>query len=255
MSAVMSAIPATDPSIQTTVLACDLTDHASVRAAAAAVLALVPQIHVLINNAGVMALPAYGADRQGVEQQPSPSYLGYFLLTNLLAPGTGSDYLVVLPTNPASVIKRAAFRFGLNMDDFITVQSTSKQFLTGRGPATIIEILGARVDLGTLASKPPLSPTSPVPAAAAAVKPSLVDGGGIGNGDRIIATLTYDAHTAPVRSGHSRRFEGEELKRLLRESDARVYVGRSDHADKSEEDVQAWLQSIRGVRYVSDVFH
>jgi cytochrome P450/NADPH-cytochrome P450 reductase len=39
------------------------------------------------------------------------------------------DYLVVLPTNPRSVIRRAANRFKLNLDDVITISGTSKEFL------------------------------------------------------------------------------------------------------------------------------
>jgi len=80
---------------------------------------------------------------------------------------------VVLPTNPPDIIRRAASRFGLNMDDIVTVKGTSKAFLVrappkaiiqgrdqtnnylqiGRGPSTAVEILGTRVELGTPASK------------------------------------------------------------------------------------------------------
>ncbi|KAI0451948.1 hypothetical protein F5B21DRAFT_506720 [Xylaria acuta] len=63
------------------------------------------------------------------------------------------DYLVVLPTNPLNLVRRAATRFGLNVMDIVTVKGTSKIFLIGRGPSTVIEILGGRVELGTLASK------------------------------------------------------------------------------------------------------
>ncbi|KAI0535776.1 cytochrome P450 [Xylaria digitata] len=63
------------------------------------------------------------------------------------------DYLVVLPTNPPDLIRRVASRFGLNMDDIVTVKGTSKAFLTSGGSSTVVEILGSRVELGTLASK------------------------------------------------------------------------------------------------------
>ncbi|KAI0855196.1 cytochrome P450 [Xylaria cubensis] len=63
------------------------------------------------------------------------------------------DYLVVLPTNPLDLVHRVATRFGMNVMDVITVRGTSKAFLIGRGPNTVIEILGRRVELGTLASK------------------------------------------------------------------------------------------------------
>ncbi|KAI0444421.1 cytochrome P450 [Xylaria telfairii] len=63
------------------------------------------------------------------------------------------DYLVVLPTNPLGLVRRVAIRFGLNVMDIVTVKGTSKTFLIGRGPSTVIEILGGRVELGTVASK------------------------------------------------------------------------------------------------------
>ncbi|KAI0183157.1 cytochrome P450 [Xylaria flabelliformis] len=63
------------------------------------------------------------------------------------------DYLVVLPTNPLNLVHRVATRFGLNVTDIVTVKGTSKPFLIGRGPSTVFEILGGRVELGTLASK------------------------------------------------------------------------------------------------------
>ncbi|KAI1845852.1 hypothetical protein JX266_007939 [Neoarthrinium moseri] len=63
------------------------------------------------------------------------------------------DYIVVLPTNPPNTVKRAVRRFNLNLDDVITVSGTSKEFLTGSGPATVLDILASRVELGTPASK------------------------------------------------------------------------------------------------------
>ncbi|KAI0203711.1 cytochrome P450 [Astrocystis sublimbata] len=63
------------------------------------------------------------------------------------------DYLVVLPQNPIEVVRRATMRFGLNALDTVTIKGTSKKFLIGRGPSTVVDILGGRVELGTLASK------------------------------------------------------------------------------------------------------
>jgi sulfite reductase alpha subunit-like flavoprotein len=42
---------------------------------------------------------------------------------------SAGDYLVVLPTNPAQVIKRVIAKFGLNPDDIITITGTNKSFL------------------------------------------------------------------------------------------------------------------------------
>ncbi len=65
--------------------ALDLADLASVRSFAAEVAAAHPEIHVLINNAGVMAIPlARTAD--GFEMQLGTNHLGHFALTGLLLP-------------------------------------------------------------------------------------------------------------------------------------------------------------------------
>jgi len=63
----------------------DLADLASVRACAAAVLARVPAIHLLINNAGVMACPL-ARTAEGCELQFGSNHIGHFLFTCLLLP-------------------------------------------------------------------------------------------------------------------------------------------------------------------------
>lgn len=63
----------------------DLADLDQVRGAAAALLRDWPRIHLLINNAGVMACPL-GRTRQGFEMQLGTNHVGHFLLTVLLAP-------------------------------------------------------------------------------------------------------------------------------------------------------------------------
>jgi NAD(P)-dependent dehydrogenase (short-subunit alcohol dehydrogenase family) len=63
----------------------DLADLDSVRATAAAILADHAQIHLLINNAGVMACPL-GRTAQGYEMQFGTNHLGHFLFTCLLVP-------------------------------------------------------------------------------------------------------------------------------------------------------------------------
>ncbi len=61
----------------------DLADLKSVRIAADQILTEHPKIHMLINNAGVMACPlSYTA--QGMETQFGVNHVGHFLFTNLL---------------------------------------------------------------------------------------------------------------------------------------------------------------------------
>ena len=63
----------------------DLADLDSVRARAAEIRVEFPHIHLLINNAGVMACPL-ARTVQGFEMQFGTNHLGHFLLTCLLAP-------------------------------------------------------------------------------------------------------------------------------------------------------------------------
>jgi NAD(P)-dependent dehydrogenase (short-subunit alcohol dehydrogenase family) len=63
----------------------DLTSLAQVRQFAEEFLAANDRLHLLINNAGVMATP-YGHTNDGFELQFGTNHLGHFLLTGLLAP-------------------------------------------------------------------------------------------------------------------------------------------------------------------------
>lgn len=63
----------------------DLSSFESIRAAAAQFLALETELHVLLNNAGVMAIP-YSLTRDGLEIQFGTCHVGHFLLTQLLLP-------------------------------------------------------------------------------------------------------------------------------------------------------------------------
>src|SRR4051812_44783397 len=67
------------------VVALDLADVDSVRAAAADVAGRVDALGALMNNAGVMAVP-YQKTPQGFELQFGTNHLGHFALTGLLLP-------------------------------------------------------------------------------------------------------------------------------------------------------------------------
>lgn len=85
----------------------DLADLSSVRAGAAQIAALGP-LDLLVNNAGVMALP-YARTVDGFELQLATNHLGHFLLTGLLLPGlvaSGHGRVVTL----GSVMHRVARR-------------------------------------------------------------------------------------------------------------------------------------------------
>ncbi|MFK7600677.1 oxidoreductase [Deinococcus sp. SM5_A1] len=67
------------------VIELDLASLAQVREGAARILAAAPAIHMLINNAGIMATPQ-GQTPDGFETQFGTNHLGHFLLTELLMP-------------------------------------------------------------------------------------------------------------------------------------------------------------------------
>jgi len=74
-----------NPNVKTRNLIIDLGSFKSVRSAAEQVKAWedVPAIDVLVNNAGIMAVP-YGKTEDGFERQFGTNYLGPFLFTNLI---------------------------------------------------------------------------------------------------------------------------------------------------------------------------
>jgi NAD(P)-dependent dehydrogenase (short-subunit alcohol dehydrogenase family) len=81
-SRILAAVPHADAEIAEL----DLANLDSVRAAAGAFLASGRNLDLLINNAGVMALPQRRTTAQGFELQFGTNHLGHFALTGLLLP-------------------------------------------------------------------------------------------------------------------------------------------------------------------------
>lgn len=67
-------------------LLCDLNDLNSVRQAAHTFLQMESRLHVLVNNAGIMALPNRTATAQDLEAQVGVCHVAHFLLTQSLLP-------------------------------------------------------------------------------------------------------------------------------------------------------------------------
>lgn len=85
---VIDNITSTSPSIKTTFVSVSLDSLDSVRKAGAEIMSIIGQdgkIDLLINNAGIMAVP-YSKSPDGIESQFAINHVGHFLLTKLLYP-------------------------------------------------------------------------------------------------------------------------------------------------------------------------
>lgn len=105
---------------------CDLASFASVRHAAEAITAGYPQVHVLINNAGIW-LPERRETVDGLEMTLQVNYLSHFLLTHLL--------LDVLKANaPSRIVNVGSTHRGvkLHLDDLMMEREYSRMGSMGR---------------------------------------------------------------------------------------------------------------------------
>ncbi|KAH7336129.1 hypothetical protein BKA65DRAFT_527065 [Rhexocercosporidium sp. MPI-PUGE-AT-0058] len=81
---IIQEIKSINPSIATSHIHLDLASQTSIRKCAGDINAKVDKIDVLINCAGVMAVPGYETTEEGIELQFGCNHVGHFLLTNLL---------------------------------------------------------------------------------------------------------------------------------------------------------------------------
>ena len=81
---VMDEIRSINPAIHVTFVQIDLTNNATVRAAADKIKKLTSTVDVLVNCAGVLGLREFTQSANGVEMHFAANHLGHFLLTNLL---------------------------------------------------------------------------------------------------------------------------------------------------------------------------
>ncbi|KAL1965632.1 hypothetical protein VTN77DRAFT_5309 [Rasamsonia byssochlamydoides] len=79
-----NALQSSFPGLKTKPVQVDLASLASVRRAADEINRSVERIDIIINNAGIMALPEKQLSPDGVEMQLAANHLGHFLLTSLL---------------------------------------------------------------------------------------------------------------------------------------------------------------------------
>jgi len=111
-AAALATIKAEFPTATVEVMPLDLADLASVRKFAALFKERYSQLHVLVNNAGVMALP-YQKTADGFEMQFGTNHLGHFALTGLLL-----NVLLATPGARVTTMSSTFHRRGvMNFDD------------------------------------------------------------------------------------------------------------------------------------------
>jgi NAD(P)-dependent dehydrogenase (short-subunit alcohol dehydrogenase family) len=100
------------PNARLEVIALDLGSLNSVRAFATEVLNRYASITLLINNAGIMAVP-YATTDEGFESQIGTNHIGHFVLTNLLLPAL----LAGAPSRIVNLSSSSHFRSDIHWDD------------------------------------------------------------------------------------------------------------------------------------------
>ena len=121
-AAAATAIRGRHPAAQVDVMALDLADLASVRAFAAAFAANYARLDLLINNAGVMALP-YRTTADGFEMQFGTNHLGHFALTGLLL-----EPLLTTPDARVVTVSSILHKSGvINFEDLQSTKAYDKQ--------------------------------------------------------------------------------------------------------------------------------
>jgi NAD(P)-dependent dehydrogenase (short-subunit alcohol dehydrogenase family) len=116
----ISQLRAKYPAIDYRPLEVDLSSQSSVRAAAAKVLSWpVPQIDLIINNAGIMNVPTRTLTSEGIEAHFATNHIGHFLLTNLLLPKliTASKHNAKGATRIVNVSSSSARDGGIRFSD------------------------------------------------------------------------------------------------------------------------------------------
>ncbi|OLN87687.1 Retinol dehydrogenase 12-like protein 2 [Colletotrichum chlorophyti] len=95
----------------------DQESLSSVRAAAAAILAKTSQIHLLVNNAGIMAIPELRLTADGYELQFGTNHLSHFLFFKLLQPALLAAASLDLPSRVVNLSSSAHNLHGINDSD------------------------------------------------------------------------------------------------------------------------------------------
>lgn len=96
---VANNIRKTNPTQNIEIFHMDLSSQESVRKAATTITSAVSTVDILINNAGVMALPSRTLSADGIEMHFATNFLGHFLFTKLLGGKLATSVRVVNVTS------------------------------------------------------------------------------------------------------------------------------------------------------------
>ncbi|KAI1816980.1 hypothetical protein GGS20DRAFT_136569 [Poronia punctata] len=138
---VLKDIKEIDDSVKVSFVHIELSDHDSVRQAAAEILEISPKINVLINSAGNMAIKEYTVDKQGIEIQFAVNYVGHFLLTNLLVPALESAANSNAGSRVVNLTSGAYLVSGVNFEDPNFAGGQTYNHWTAYGQAKTANIL------------------------------------------------------------------------------------------------------------------
>jgi NAD(P)-dependent dehydrogenase (short-subunit alcohol dehydrogenase family) len=122
---VAEKVKATSPSAKIQILKLDLSSQKLVREAAAELLKMTKKVDILINNAGVMALPQRTMSEDGIEMHFATNFLGHFLFTNLILPTLPPNGRVINITSGGYTV--SPIRFSDYNFDAINPLSLSEQ--------------------------------------------------------------------------------------------------------------------------------
>jgi len=114
-TAVVESINAACGESRVTFVPCDLSSIESIRAAATTINAAGVPLHVLLNNAGVMAIQSRETTKDGFEMQIGTNHIGHFVLTNELTPALKAG----APSRIVNVSSMAHRRGGVIFDDMM----------------------------------------------------------------------------------------------------------------------------------------
>ena len=124
------------PEAKIAVIKMDLMDLESIRSFAEKFTQRYSQLHILVNNAGVMTTP-YGLTKDGFETQMGTNYLGHFALTGLLL-----DVLARTPNSRVVTVSSIAHRWGkINLSNSIFESADKYLSMRAYGSSKLANLL------------------------------------------------------------------------------------------------------------------